>query len=145
MKKIIQKPHYIFFGAIAIVLTIGVFRKEQTLDINIEDTYFVIGCFHIALLSSISCGLIGLGYWLLFKVNKRLSKWLSLLHIILTFGGLFTLFVIPYDTFTENESAFPLYHNHNRLNMIKILAISAIVFGQMIYLINLFTSIIRKR
>jgi cytochrome c oxidase subunit 1 len=145
MKKLIQKPHFIFFGAIAIVLAIGVFSKNHTFDINIEDTYFVIGYFHISLPISIFFGLIGLGYWLMLKGNKKLSQWLSLIHIIVTFGGLFVLFVIPYYTFTDNESAFPLYHNYAKVNMIKIIAISAIVFGQMIYFINLVTGIFRKR
>lgn len=74
MNRLIEKPHQIFFSEIPIVLLIGYIKKDAALDINVHDTYYVIAYSHLAILISILFGIIGFGYWIIIKANRKLSK-----------------------------------------------------------------------
>ncbi|SHG48530.1 cbb3-type cytochrome c oxidase subunit I [Flagellimonas flava] len=145
MNKLIEKPHLIFLLSIPIIMLIGILSGDSVLDINVHDTYFVIAYLHLAILISILFGIIGIGYWIMQKANRKLSKWLNLIHVVLTVGGLIAIFGIPYLLFDSTaESAFPVFDQIARQNLILILTIFLILFGQLMYLINLIVGIFRK-
>ncbi|MFS4469707.1 cbb3-type cytochrome c oxidase subunit I [Maribacter sp. 2210JD10-5] len=146
MSKFSKSPYLIFFIAAAVTMLVGILSRDATLDINIHDTYFIIGYLHLAVLISIFFGLIGLGYWIMHKMNKRLSMWLNWTHILLTIGGLIVLFMTPYFSFTfKDQSAFPLFDELERKNLIMISTISLMIIAQFIYLINLIIGMFRTR
>ncbi len=140
-----KKPHLVFFLSIPIIMLIGVLNGYSTLDINIHDTYFVVAHLHLAILISILFGIIGCTYWAIQKANGKLSKWLNLIHIVLTIGGLVAIFTVPPLLFAYNtESNFPLYDNLILKNLILISMFFLMMFGQLIYLINITIGIFRK-
>jgi len=94
MKTFIKKPHIIFFTAIPILLLIGNLSCDAVMDINIHDTYVIITYMSLALLTSLLFGIIGAGYWLMYKTDITLLKRLTRIHIILTFGGALTIWGI---------------------------------------------------
>lgn len=70
-KKI--KIHYFFWIISLIILLIGLYDMNGTLDINFHDTYFVIPHFDIAVILCVIYFIYGFGYWLVQeKFKKRL-------------------------------------------------------------------------
>ena len=49
MKNIKIKVYHLFFAIALIVLFIGIIQKDNTIDINIHDTYFVISYHDVSL------------------------------------------------------------------------------------------------
>ena len=115
MNLLTKRPHIIFLVFAVITFILG-FNANGGIDINIHDTYFVMSNYHFATLISILFGIIGLIYWIVKKTNGNLSKRLNLIHVALTFGGIFL-----------------------------ILILNVVIFGQIIFPINIISGIIRKR
>lgn len=144
MKFIVNKPHLIFLLAIPIIMLIGIFSGDTTLDINVHDTYYVIAYFYLTILISILFGIIGIGYWLMLTANRKLSKWLNLTHIVLTIGGIVTIILIPYLLNSRTESEYPLFDGLATQNLIISIVAILIFFGQLIYISNLIIGIFNK-
>tara|TARA_R110001606_G_C14962838_1_gene602121 strand:- start:88 stop:441 length:354 start_codon:yes stop_codon:yes gene_type:complete len=111
------------------------------LDINVHDTYFVFSQIDLTILISILFGIIGIGYWMMLKANRKLSKWLNLIHITLTFGGILLIWILAQ---LFRESIMEYNFNNNLTFGIYLIALIAI-FGQLIYPINIISGIIKKR
>jgi heme/copper-type cytochrome/quinol oxidase subunit 1 len=141
MKILIEKPYLIFWTSIPIIILFGILTKVDSFGFNIHDTYFVIGTNHLIILISVLFGIIGLGYWIVLKANRRLSKWLNLIHIALTFGGILLIWILAQ---LFRESIMEYDFNNNLTFGIYLIALIAI-FGQLIYPINIISGIIRKR
>ena len=72
LKKI--KIYNLFWLVASIILLIGLIQdhtEDNTFDINVHDTYFVIGHFYVALFLSLGYYLTGLGYWIVQKAMKK--------------------------------------------------------------------------
>jgi heme/copper-type cytochrome/quinol oxidase subunit 1 len=141
MKFLTEKPYLIFWTSIPIIILLGILTKADSFGFNIHDTYFVIGTNDLIILISILFGIIGLGYWILLKTKRKLSKWLNLIHITLTFGGILLVWILSQ---LFRESIMEYNFNNNLTFGIYLIALIAI-FGQLIYPINIICGIIRKR
>lgn len=69
MKKYLSKPHIIIFLLALIFWIFGLIFRESVIDINIHDTFYVIGFSHITTLIALILGIMSLVFWVL---NKRL-------------------------------------------------------------------------
>ena len=114
------------------------------LDVNVHDTYFVFSKTDLTIVISILFTIIGLGYWIMLKANRKLSKWLNLTHIAVTFGGMITISLVPYLFNSKTESEFPLFDDLSRQNITITIVAIIIIFGQLFYLINLIIGIFNK-
>ena len=141
MKFLINKPHLIFLLSIPIIILFGILNRNEMLDINVHDTYFVFSQIDLTILISILFGIIGIGYWMMLKANRKLSKWLNLIHITLTFGGILLIWILAQ---LFRESIMEYNFNNNLTFGIYLIALIAI-FGQLIYPINIISGIIKKR
>ncbi|MFI1745949.1 cbb3-type cytochrome c oxidase subunit I [Thalassobellus sediminis] len=140
MKFLINKPHLSFLLAIPIIMLFGILSGNNVLDINVHDTYYVIAYLHLATLVSILFGIIGIGYWIMLKTNRKLSKWLNLIHITLTFGGIILIWILA-QLFRESI----MEYNFNNNLTLAIYSIALIIFFvQIIFPINLIKGIIKK-
>ena len=92
MKKIITKPHLFFFALIPIVLIVGYVLKNESLNLNIYDSYFVATFNHISYFFATFLGLVGLNYLSLHWGNKKTIKWMTAAHIILQVFSLLLFF-----------------------------------------------------
>ena len=75
------------------------------------------------------------------KANRKLSKWLNLIHIALTFGGILLILILAQ---LFRESIMEYNFNNNLTLAIYSIALIAI-FGQIIFPINLINGIMKKR
>ncbi len=141
MKFLINKPHLIFLLSIPIIILFGILNRNEMLDINVHDTYFVFSQIDLTILISILFGIIGIGYWIMLKANRKLSKWLNLIHITLTFGGILLIWILAQ---LFRESIMEYNFNNNLTFGIYLIALIAI-FGQLIYPINIISGIIKNR
>tara|TARA_R110002051_G_scaffold91370_2_gene160703 strand:- start:23409 stop:23840 length:432 start_codon:yes stop_codon:yes gene_type:complete len=141
MKKITQKPHFVFWILIPVLLLIGYIDSNETIAINIHDTYFVITMLNLGALLSIMCGIIGLGYWVIIKLNRRLVNWLTIIHLIITVISLCLILLIPFFLPESNQGITSLYFDAQVT--ITISAVVAVCI-QSLYLINIITALIRK-
>lgn len=146
MKFLIDKPYLIFWLSIPIIILIGFLSGTEPLDINVHDTYFVIDHGFISILISLTFGIIGFGYWIMQKVNRKLSKWLNLIHIVLTIGGLLLIqILLQLFREPETESLMSDYDSNENLNIAMFIISLIVIFGQIIYPINIIRGIIIKR
>jgi heme/copper-type cytochrome/quinol oxidase subunit 1 len=141
MNKLIEKPHLIFILAIPIIILIGILSGDSMLDINVHDTYYVIAYLHLAILISILFGIIGIGYWVMQKTKRKLSKWLNWTHIGLTFGGTLSIWILSKFYRTEITE----YEFNNNLTLTITLIILLMTVGQIIFPINIIYGLIKKK
>lgn len=136
-----MKPHLIFLIAIPIIILIGILSGDAVLDINVHDTYYVIAYFHLATLISILFGIIGIGYWIMQKANRKLSKWLNWTHVGMTFGGILIVWILTKFYRTEIME----YEFNNNLSLIITLIVLLMIVGQLIFPINIIYGLTKKR
>lgn len=140
MSQIVNKPHLIFIFTIPLVLLFGIFFGDSALDINVHDTYFVISYMFFAILISILLGVIGVGYWIMQKTNKRLSKQLIWVHIVLTYGGTLIISILSQLYRTELME----YKFNNNITLIMTLIVLLMLVGQLIFPINIVYGLLKK-
>jgi len=138
MKLLLTKPYKIFWLSIPILLAISIMGMNQTTDIQLHDTYFVIDVIHVGILFSVIAGLIGLLYWL-FR-NKRLVNWMTFSHVITT--SLFLLLFMVNSVF--NKSEWSDFNSYTFINRFHFFIILIVFLNQLLFLSNLVISLFRK-
>ncbi len=143
MKLIINKPYLLFFlcGFISFFMTQS---SDGSTDINNYDTYYVISNYHIGVLASSLLIIIGLVYWLLLKLNRSLSKKLTLTHIILSIGSLIVGFLSSLFSTTKN-SDFPLFDDTSNQAIILTVVIIVLAIAQILFMVNITRSLFHHK
>lgn len=148
IKKI--KIYHLFWIVAAIILLIGLVEinnPDNTFDINVYDTYYIIPVFYATFLIFLFYFIMGLGYWLVQKVyKKQLVKFLTIIHSVILIGS----FVVYWFVFFYNKLFVRYYFyfddNYRLINMTLVLEFLLIVFvATPIYIINLLIAIFRKK
>jgi cytochrome c oxidase subunit 1 len=129
----------------------GIILGDSALDINIHDTYFVVGHFHIVMGLSAAFGMLaGIYHWFPKMFGKSMNNKLGYVHFWMTITAAYGVFFpmhflglagIPRRYYTN--SAFPMFDDFIDMNeMISIFAIMAFI-AQLIFLFNFLYSIFR--
>ena len=143
--------------AIALVSTFitggltGLVLGDSALDINVHDTYFVVGHFHIVMgLSAIFGMFAGVYHWFPRMYGRMMNKNFGYIHFWGTFISAYGVFFpmhflglagLPRRYYTN--SAFPMFDGLADINsVITFFALSGAVF-QLIFLFNFFYSIFK--
>lgn len=136
------KLYFLLLVLSIVFLIIGFFSTDETLDINVHDTYYVIAHSHVYWFYSIFLlllfGIYGLCDLFKVKLNEAFSK----VHILGTFFSIIGL-CFPYHLiFTTPE--FPLFDDYEKINL--CLTISAILLFafQLVFLLNILIALIKK-
>lgn len=142
MKKI--KAYYLLFPAsmIFFVISFLVYYK-MTFDINIYDTYYVIREVDFYIMISFFVLILGLLYFILEKFKIILPSFLSKVHI---FGTLFLFALIIYFNYNnlfEYQSNEFLFDRPD-YNKYIIISIFVLITLQLLFIINIIVSIIKK-
>ncbi len=150
MNLIKIKTYNLFWLVALIILMIGLIQdhfEDNTFDINIHDTYFVIAHLHFAIFLSLTYYLIGLGYWIVQKAMKRkLINVLTIIHSAILNGSFLVYWLVIGYSKAFLETPFPLFDNYQLINQtLVILTILILLIGQPIYIINLTIGIFKKQ
>ncbi|TDT50688.1 hypothetical protein CLV90_0007 [Maribacter spongiicola] len=145
MKKITQSPHLVFWVLIPVLLLIGYIDSNETIAINIYDTYFVVTMLNLGPLLSIVCGIIGLGYWIIFFLKKKLINWLTILHAIVTIIGFLIILLIPLlsPELNQNDPSLNLEYYFDT-QVITTLSVLVVISIQLLYPINIIAALVKK-
>lgn len=140
MKKL--KLYFLLLVLSIVFLIIGFFSTEETLDINVHDTYYVIAHSFVCWVNSIFLfllfGIYGLFDLLKIKLNNLFSK----SHIMGTIISILGLFFPYYLIFPTPD--FPLFDENDKIQLcITISAILLFVF-QLLFLLNILITLIKK-
>ena len=143
--------------AIALVSTFitggltGLILGDSALDINVHDTYFVVGHFHIVMgLSAIFGMFSGVYHWFPKMYGRMMNKNFGYIHFWGTFSSAYGVFFpmhflglagLPRRYYTN--SAFPMFDGLTDINsVITVFALTGAAF-QLIFLFNFFYSIFK--
>jgi heme/copper-type cytochrome/quinol oxidase subunit 1 len=152
--QIKKKPyHLLLLTALIFILTsIFLLKQSNSVDIHLHDTYFVIAHTHIFWLLAV----LALFVWTLYLVTNKFlySKALSWIHITIT---ILTLFLFALTLFSSDSFMNPAprrYYDYSNWNSIdnytmftKAIAIIIFVllFGQLLYVVNLIVGLFKRR
>jgi heme/copper-type cytochrome/quinol oxidase subunit 1 len=145
------KVYYLFWLVALAILIVGAILNnsvDNTLDINIHDTYYVIAQLHFAIILSLAYSLLGFGYWIVQKVLKRkLIYLLTMIHSIILIGSFFVYgLVMGYSKVFLKSDPFSLLNSYQIINQTCIiLFLLIVVIGQPIYIVNLLIGIFKKQ
>jgi cytochrome c oxidase subunit 1 len=129
----------------------GIVLGDSALDINVHDTYFVVGHFHIVMgLSAIFGMFAGVYHWFPKMYGRMMNKKLGYAHFWITIVGAYgTFFPMHYLGLAGlprryySNSAFPMFDNLQDIN--ELVTICAIIgaAAQLLFLFNFFYSIFK--
>jgi len=129
----------------------GIILGDSALDINVHDTYFVVGHFHIVMGLSGTFGMIsGIYHWFPKLFGRMMDKNLGFLHfwatIISAYGVFFPMHFlglagVPRRYYANTE--FPMFENMMDIN--ELVTVFALIagFAQLIFIFNVFYSIFK--
>jgi len=129
----------------------GLILGDATLDINVHDTYFVVGHFHIVMgLSAIYGMFAGVYHWFPKMFGRMMNNKLGNIHfwftIVSAYGVFFPMHFLGYAGVPRRyytNSEFPLFDNLIEINeIISMFAILAFA-GQLFFLFNFVYSAVR--
>ena len=127
----------------------GIVLGDSALDINVHDTYFVVGHFHIVMgLSAIYGMFAGVYHWFPKMYGKMMNKKLGYIHFWVTFISAYGVFFpmhflglagLPRRYYSN--TAFPMFEGLTNIN--EIITFFAIIGGivQVLFIFNFFYSI----
>lgn len=140
LKHIINKPYISFWVLSLFMLIYGFYFQNNTLDINVHDTYYVISWFHVFLLISLIFLVIGLVYFTIHKLNKTKNSILTYIHIIGTIGGLLLFTLVPYIFSSESKWSY-----NDNLIITQLILLALIILVQPILFVHLIISIFKRK
>lgn len=85
------KPALLFLSIAIFALLIGLWTKKQTFDVNIHDTYYIVGHLCIAVLLSLFSGLTGLIYLVLERIKRPIKLKTGYWHFAFFIAGILIL------------------------------------------------------
>ncbi|MDT8412663.1 MAG: cbb3-type cytochrome c oxidase subunit I [Vicingaceae bacterium] len=129
----------------------GLILGDSALDINVHDTYFVVGHFHIVMgLSAVFGMYAGVYHWFPKMFGKMMNNTIGYFHfwitIVTTYGIFFPMHFlglagVPRRYYTNSE--FPLFDNMIDINEFITWCAIIAAFGQLLFAFNFLYSIFR--
>lgn len=129
----------------------GIILGDSALDINVHDTYFVVGHFHIVMgLSAIFGMFAGVYHWFPKMYGRIMNKKLGYAHFWITlvaaYGTFFPMHYLGLAGLPRryySNSAFPMFDNLTDINEIVTFCALLGAAAQVLFLFNFFYSIFR--
>lgn len=129
----------------------GIILADSALDINVHDTYFVVGHFHIVMGASAIFGMFaGIYHWFPRMFGRMMNKQLGYVHFWLSFAAVYGVFFpmqflglagVP-RRYYSNE-AFQLFDRALDINVIITMFAILGALAQVLFFINFFFSMYR--
>ena len=131
----------------------GLFLGNATADMQLHDTYFVVGHFHMMIGGvTLMATFAALHFWFPKMFGRMMNETLGKLHFWLTFAPFFTIFFMQHFVGLEGAPrryyAFTAYDflKHTRVeNLIISIAAMVLISGQLVFIVNFFWSLFRGR
>ncbi len=139
------KLYHYYFSIAVVVIFIGIAAPDTTLDVNIQNTYFVMAYLQATILISLLYFFTGIGYWIVQKYfNKTLVKAFTIIHSVILIGSFISYWLL----IALNKILAPLILADDNLYVNEMLVVSLVLIifiAQPAYIANLIYSIFRRR
>lgn len=147
-----QSPyHLLLLTGLVLVLTSFFINQNRTIDIHVNDTYYVITQGHVFIFSAFIISVL----WALYLVTRKIlySKSLTWIHIIVTLVTLlFLFFLLNFGSNilnpssrryldANNRTTFNMHEQYTRWNVYIMIAL---IFGQVTFILNLIIGIVKR-
>jgi len=145
LNQLLSKPYSLcwLFAAIAILMSLG--SGEENVDVNIYDTYFVISSGFLSALVTFGLGFLGMVYWLMERLNKKLYAWLTRIHLAITLGGLLLIGILSFiRSFRAEFGEIISRDAEMTLDAIIWATVGCILLAQLTFLLNILRSALRS-
>lgn len=126
MKTIIKKPHIFFFSLIPIFILLAIIKKNGSIDITINNTFFAVKTNYWCYFSAVFSGLIALNYYMLYWAKKQTIHLVSLFHILFQFAALVPFIFCIF--FLNTKTVFTSNFLSDSIDFYYLLYISFILF-----------------
>ncbi|WP_396600915.1 hypothetical protein [Algibacter sp. R77976] len=147
IKQLHTKTHLYFWATAAITVLTGYDYytniSYEALEINVNDTYYVISNLDITILIAYALAFIGLIYYLHAVFRVPLIKFLTTIHTLATIGCIILYFLSPFLPL-KNDKEFPLFDDEIYIDSFLIIIGSVFIFTQTLLLSNSIISIIKR-
>lgn len=139
------KLYHYYFSIAVVVIFIGIAAPDTTLDVNIQNTYFLMAYLQATILISLLYFFTGIGYWIVQKYfNKTLVKAFTIIHSVILIGSFISYWLL----IALNKILAPLILADDNLYVNEMLVVSLVLIifiAQPAYIANLIYSIFRRR
>ncbi len=139
MSKFFDNPYLYFWFSIPILILFGILNADGTFMVGFYDTYFVIQNPYLIGVISIAFGIIGFWYWLMQKLNRKLIKWMTIFHVVVTIDGILVAFIIE-QLFRNLDLGY-----NNEIAIVLTVILALVMLVQIIFPINLVISFFKKQ
>ena len=143
------KPYFLFAVLIPVFLLFSFIIPNETLDVNIHDTYLIIRYFDLVILLSLFYGFLAIIYFILIKLNFSLIKWIVITHTLFTIKGVFLLVLFFQVIRIIKPEGIPFFLNPNnfyeRINWGIFITSFIIIITQVLFFINAIYALIKGR
>ncbi len=131
-----RNPHQVLWLSIPVLLALTLLSNAATLDLQLHDTYVIFTPFHFMLLMSFMVALLGGIYWVL--RHKKLVKWMTITHLLLTLTGilLVSISVVAPHVFMPDAVHGRGLFNQQGASMLIVMAMLVLVLVQLLFLVN---------
>jgi len=138
--KTLSKPYAILWWSIPLWFFPLILLEDGAIDIQLHDTYIVLGSAHLAVTFAIVFGLLGGVYWLLRK-HKLLSA-LSMAHSIMTSLAMIGLSIGAVVQSMQRTIELDFFSQLNSLVLVLILIFISV---QLIFILNVVVGLIKGK
>ena len=130
-----------------LVLAVGFFFFDSTMNINVHDTYLILSQTQIALRLAFIFFLISLIYFSFTRFSKSLKYRLGQIHYLITTLAL-VIFIFPPTNLFQPGQYSPDDHDFGNgldLNDFLVLVFFGFLLGQLVFLINIFWTLFERK
>ncbi len=134
-----RNKYYIYFFVTAMLLqfiavVIKVFIQPPNLSFTLYNETYTVNEFVFIQCGAVFYFLAGLGYWILRSLKRKQNDTLSVIHSVVTVGGLFLyLFAIPVKSFLTED----IYDGFKHNDALIMLMLPAVAIAQVLYAVNI--------
>lgn len=125
-----------------LLFVIGFVKSDETFDINIHDTYFVIAQNQLYWLFSLFFFFFFMIYFILEKLRFQWQRLLELIHVYGTVFFTLGMF-FPYELMFKSPE-LQLFDDYQRSNVYRSFFALFFLIAQILLIINIFVAIIKK-
>lgn len=134
-----KKNYFLLLYVAVIMLIYGFFMTEETIDVNVHDTYYVVASSHLFWLFALLLCFFFTIYFLFDKGKIKLLRTLTAIHVFGTLLSVLGIFFFPYSIFLPELSL----HYYSDANFYVAVSGLLFLFVQILFIINIFVTIIK--
>jgi len=148
MEFIISKSYVAFLIIIPIILVLSLLKPDETFDVNIVDTYYVIKNSHLGILLSIIYFILATIHFVSKIYDLKLENWIILSHAFLSiFGLILVWFLIKEINKNEIVSFEEMIKNmkiKERLTYLIFISLGIMILSQIILFTDFSIKLLKK-